>query len=260
MSLPHAGESRRFVDLTIEQRVARVHLNRPERLNAISPQVASQLLDALNEAHHRGARIIVLAGQGRAFSSGHDLKEPDYPAGSPESDQHLRTLQHLTRRLMAPEVVSIAAVHGWALGAGAEIALACDIVVADTTAKIAFPEVQAGLSMTGGGSYLLPRIVGLSRAKKLMLLGETLDAATAHEWGIVADIAEDGKLEPLVTTYIESILAMPQPGLHLAKKSLLASMDATLEQTLENEIDHATHTLGSDELREARHSHWATKQ
>lgn len=257
---PTATENRTFVDVSIEHGVARVRLNRPERLNAISPEVASELLAALDEAHHRGARVIVLGGAGRAFSSGHDLKEPDHPAGSPEANQHLHTLQHLTRRLMAPHVVSIAAIHGYALGAGAEIALACDIVLADQTAKIAFPEVQAGLSMTGGGSYLLPRIVGLSRAKKLMLLGETLDAATAHDWGLVAEVAQEGDLDNLVARHIDAIMAMPHQGLHLAKKSLLASMDATLEETLVNEIDNATHTLDSEELREARHRHWATKQ
>lgn len=260
MSLPHAGESRRFVEITIEQRVARVQLNRPERLNAISPDVASQLLAALDNAHQSGAKLIVLGGEGRAFSSGHDLKEPDHPAGSPESDRHLETLQNITRRLMAPEVVSIAAVHGYALGAGAEIALACDIVVADTTAKIAFPEVSAGLSMTGGGSYLLPRIVGLARAKKLMLLGETLDAHTAQQWGIVADIAAEGELNLLVDKHVEVLMAMPEQGLLLAKKSLLASLGASLEDTLVSEIHNAKHTLDSDELREARNSHWTAKR
>ena len=248
-----------FVDLTVTDGVARVRLNRPERLNAISSGVAADLLQALDAAMSQGAGVIVISGEGRAFSSGHDLKEPDPPAGSPESNLHLEVLQDISRRLMHPGVVSIAAVHGYALGAGAEIALACDIILADATAHIAFPEVAVGLSMTGGGSYLLPRIVGLARAKRLMLLGEPLDAATAHQWGIVTEVVADGQLEGAIDTHVEKIRSMPKRGLELAKMSLMASMDASLEETLVNEISNAKHTLESDELRETRTNRWATK-
>jgi enoyl-CoA hydratase/carnithine racemase len=252
--------TQRFVTLSFDGGVGRITLARPERLNAISPQVAAQLLEALTEAVGQGARILVLRGEGRAFSSGHDLKEPDPPAGSKESDDHLDTLQHITRVLTSPNLVSVCALHGYALGAGAEIAIACDIVIADTSTKMSFPEVQAGLSMTGGGSYLLPRIVGFARAKRLVLLGETLDAKTAFDWGLVSHLVDPEQLDKEVESVIETFRTVSAQGLAIAKTATMAALGGTLDDALAREIDHAKNTLASDELRQARHSHWDDKR
>jgi len=236
--------------------LARITLNRPERLNALSPALAADLLAALDRALTEQARVVVLAGAGRAFCAGHDLKEPDPLPGSPESEAHLHTLQAITERLVTPSVTSIALIHGYVLGAGAELALACDAIIAGDSAHIAFPEVSVGLSVTGGGSYFLPASVGLHRAKQLMMFGDTLDALTAREWGLVTQVVTDDALAEAGQGMVDRVLALPQESLGLAKSALTAALERGLSETMNLEVENARHTLQSPELRAARESYW----
>ena len=216
--------------------VALVHLNRPERLNAVDEALTRGLVAALERALAEDARAVVLAGRGRAFCAGHDLKaEPpvETPLQTRERLEEIQDVTRLVRRFPGPVV---AAVHGYALGAGCEFALACDVVVAAEDAVFGFPEVSVGLSVTGGVSRLLPVLVGWARAKELLLLGERVSGSQAAAMGLVARAAPSGTHEE-----------RPALALSLAKRVLDGGLDSTLEEAMGREVEHAVLTSLSGE-------------
>jgi 2-(1,2-epoxy-1,2-dihydrophenyl)acetyl-CoA isomerase len=249
---PDAPAPGGLVRYTAENGIARLEMNRPERLNAASPELTSDLRDALARAETEDVRVVILSGAGRAFSAGHDLKAAPLAHGSPEEETHLDNLQDITRLLRRADVVSIAAVHGYALGAGFEFALSCDFVVADREAVFRFPEVSVGLSVTGGISFLLPQAVGLPAAKELIMLGEAFDATRAHELGLVARVADTGEHQVAATQLAERILALPRGALTVAKDGLESSMRAGMEAAMQLEIEHASLTGEGAEADRAR--------
>ncbi|MFD2417350.1 enoyl-CoA hydratase/isomerase family protein [Amycolatopsis pigmentata] len=218
------------VEVSGDDSVAHIRLNRPERLNAVNAALVEDLLAALDHVAGSDAAAVVLSGQGRAFCAGHDLKEP-VPTG--DSRARLDRLQEVTRRLRALRQPVVAAVHGYAIGAGAEFALGCDLVVAGEDSVFAFPEATLGLSVTGAASRLLPSLVGPLKAKELLLLGERIDAATAERLGLVNVVAPD----PLDTATAWARKIAGHPGATLAKRALDASTD--IEAALELEVSHA---------------------
>jgi len=224
------------VELGFEDGIARIWLNRPHRLNAVSPVLVEDLLTALDGVAGSDAGAVVLAGRGRAFCAGHDLKEPT-PAG--DSRQRLERLQEVTRRLRTLRQPVVAAVHGYAIGAGAEFALGCDLVLAAEDAVFAFPETGLGLSVTGASSRLLPALVGPLKAKELVLLGERLDARSAQGLGLVNAVVSD--VDATAVEWARKIAA--RPSATLAKRALDAAID--LEAALELEVSHALITEGS---------------
>ena len=161
-------------------------LNRPERLNAITEQLIADLNAALDAAHaDSSVRAVVLTGAGRAFCAGDDLHEYAEQASTREATQaYVEELQQVTRHIMLGRVPVVAAVRGWAVGGGFEWVLDCDLVVVGESAKGFFPEMGLGLFVTGGVTVLLPRIVGLSRARQLLMLGERIDSAQMLDWGV----------------------------------------------------------------------------
>src|ERR1700728_592629 len=181
------------VDYELTDSVARVYLNRPHRLNAVVPELTAGLAAALARAGTDGARVVVLAGRGRAFCSGHDLKEQLPPETVLATRLRVEQIQDVTRAIRRFPGPVIAAVHGYALGAGCEFALGCDLVVAAEDAQFGFPEVSVGLSVTGGISRLLPLLVGPVRAKELVLLGDQFDAAAARDLGLVNRVVPAGE-------------------------------------------------------------------
>jgi 2-(1,2-epoxy-1,2-dihydrophenyl)acetyl-CoA isomerase len=227
--------------------IAFLHLNRPERLNAVTTGLTDRLGAALARAAAEDARVVVLAGRGRAFCAGHDLKEPE-PVETPvQTRRRLEAIQdvtRLTRRFPGPVV---AAVHGYALGAGCEFALACDVVVASEDAQFGFPEVGVGLSVTGGISRLLPMLVGWAKAKELLLLGERVTGAEAAELGMVARAVPPGEHETVALELAQRFVERPPLALSLAKQVLDHGLDATLEEAMVREVDHAVLTSLSGE-------------
>lgn len=163
-----------------------ITLHRPERLNAINAQLITELNAAFVAAHAEPTvRAIVLTGAGRAFCAGDDLHEYAEQASSREATQaYVEQLQQVTRHIMLGRVPVVAAVRGWAVGGGFEWVLDCDLVVVGESAKGFFPEMGLGLFVTGGVTALLPRIVGLSRARQLIMLGERIDSSVMLDWGI----------------------------------------------------------------------------
>ncbi|WP_033295780.1 enoyl-CoA hydratase/isomerase family protein [Amycolatopsis jejuensis] len=234
------------VDLTVEGGIAHIRLNRPERLNAVAPVLVDDFLAALEQVAHTDARVVLLAGNGRAFCAGHDLKEP-----TPEGDSRVRLerLQDVTRRLRALPQPVIAAVHGYAIGAGAEFALGCDLVLAAEDAVFAFPEVSLGLSVTGAASRLLPLLVGPAKAKELLLLGDRFDGRRAHDLGLVNAAVPADELMPLALGWAEKIAHHPPEAATMAKRALDAGID--LGSALELEVSHALITEHSAAVRES---------
>lgn len=227
--------------------VARIHLDRPHRLNAVTTELVEGLLAAFARADADGARAVVLAGRGRAFCSGYDLKEPDGPETTLATRARIERMQDLTRVVRRSPAVVVAAVHGYALGAGAEIALGCDLVVAAEDASLGFPEVGVGLSVTGGISATLPAAVGLARAKELLLLGERLDARTAASWGLVNRVVPVGEHEEAALAWAVAVRDRPALATALAKQVLDRGAESGLEQALATEVDHAVAVKTSNE-------------
>ena len=232
----------RAVLLTVDADVAVISLNRPHRLNAVNHQLVEGLLDALSEVEEGECGAAVLTGQGRAFCAGHDLKEP-----RGDDDGLLRRLEHLqeiTRRIRGLSIPVIAAVHGHAVGAGAEFALGCDLVVAAEGTRFRFPEVGIGLSVTGGLTKLLPLLVGPVKAKELLLLGEVIDAQEALRLGLVNRVVPPGELIDAALEWARRLASQPRLPTALAKRALDNGIDAAFETSLGLEVSHAIITDG----------------
>lgn len=226
------------VEVVYRGDAAFLYLNRPERLNAVVPTLLEELCRALVAAADNAGAVIV-AGNGRAFCSGHDLKEKVDHADTAAHRRDVALAQDVTRLMRSFLGPVVAAVHGYALGAGAEIALAADFVVAARDAMFGFPEVKRGLSVTGGISHLLPRMVGLPRAKELMLLGEWVSGERAVEIGLIHSAVEAEQLKPAVAALVARLIGEPRDAFARAKRTLNAGVEGSLGQALEYEIVEA---------------------
>src|SRR4051794_10961878 len=230
----------RAVVLTVDADVAVISLNRPHRLNAVNDQLVEGLLDALSEVEAGDCGAALLTGRGRAFCAGHDLKEP-----RGDEDGLLRRLEHLqdvTRRIRGLSIPVIAAVHGHAVGAGAEFALGCDLVVAAEGTRFRFPEVGIGLSVTGGLTKLLPLLVGPIKAKEVLLLGEAIDAQEALRLGLVNRVVPPAQLMGAAWEWAQRRASQRRRPTALAKAALDSGIDAAFEASLELEVSHAVIT------------------
>jgi len=227
--------------------VALIHLNRPERLNAVNTALTEGLAAALARAIDEGVRAVVIAGRGRAFCAGHDLKEPEPVEDPVQTRVRLEGIQEITRLVRRFPGPVVAAVHGYALGAGCEFALCCDVVVAAEDAQFGFPEVSVGLSVTGGISRLLPVLVGWARAKELLLLGERVDGTEAARIGLVARVVAAGEHEQVALELAQRMAERPAVSVNLAKQVLDHGLDSTLDEAMAREVDHAIITSMSGE-------------
>jgi enoyl-CoA hydratase/carnithine racemase len=227
-----------------------VTLNRPHRLNAIAPQLLEDLLAALAAAERDdGVRAIVLTGAGRAFCSGDDLKDFGAQAtGEAATRAYIERIQDVTRALLLGAKPVIGAIRGWAAGGGLEWVMNCDFALAAEGTRFFFPEVALGVFVTGGVTELLPRLVGLRRARELIMLGERFDAAAAHDWGIVHKVVADADLMPEALALARRIAALPPGPVRdlrriLARRSgggLDAAMAAETEAAVRGFLDPET--------------------
>ncbi|MBK9436232.1 MAG: enoyl-CoA hydratase/isomerase family protein [Micrococcales bacterium] len=231
--------------------IASVHLDRPHRLNAVVPDLVDGMLAAFEQARTDEVLVVVLAGRGRAFCAGHDLKEPAPVEDEAAARQRLQRIQDVTRAIRSFPGPVIAAVHGYALGAGAEFALGCDLVVAGQNARFGFPEVGVGLSVTGGISALLPRAVGSVRAKELLFLGEHLSADEAHRLGLINRVVPTGTHEQAAHELAQQLVGQPSAALSLAKTLLDHGVDSTEPEALDREVDAAIATMATGEAESA---------
>jgi enoyl-CoA hydratase/carnithine racemase len=180
-----------LLDVRVEGPAAILGFRREEKLNAISTEVEAAIHAALDSLEVRAARTIVVVGSQRAFSAGADLAEPrdESPAGI---DAYYRGEGALYERVARLPQATLAAVSGWCLGGGLELALACDFRIADETATFGFPEAELGILPSSGGAHRLARLVGPAQAKELMLVRPRFDAAEAHALGLVTEVVPEG--------------------------------------------------------------------
>ncbi len=231
-----------------------IQLNRPGRMNAFTVEMHRSLLAALQSIEDDASiRCIVITGAGAAFCAGQDLGEAalvNGPIGS--LGDHLdRFYNPLIRTLRSLQIPVIAAVNGVAAGAGASLALTCDIVVASRSARFIQSFTRIGLVPDSGATWLLPRLVGPQRARAMILLGDPVDAETALQWGLVWALFDDDQLVDAALALAERLAALPRLGLSLAKQALNGAFDATLDRQLDVERDLQTLAGASPDYREA---------
>jgi enoyl-CoA hydratase/carnithine racemase len=216
--------------------VAELLLDRPKAMNAVSTEMARALATACTDlAQDRTARAVVISSTNeRAFCVGADLKERNSLTDAELSRQRPQTRAAYTGVLELP-MPSIAAVHGFALGGGFEIALACDLIVADRTAVVGLPEVSVGVIPGGGGTQLLPRRVGAARAAELIFTGRRVEAAEAYGSGLVDRLVDAGEDRTGALALATRIAANSPIGLRAAKRALRLSHGLDLRAGLEVE-------------------------
>jgi 2-(1,2-epoxy-1,2-dihydrophenyl)acetyl-CoA isomerase len=218
-----------------ESELAVITLNRPQSLNAFVPQMNQELLDALKEGERdKDVRCLMITGAGRAFCAGQDLK-----GRTPEQKGSLgaslrEKYNPMIRQIRQMEKIVIAAVNGVAAGAGCNLALACDLRVASEEAKFIQSFVRVGLAPDSGGSFILPRLVGLSKAMELLLLGDALDAREAQRIGLVARVFSAAEFTGSAKAIGEQVAKAPR-GIGLIKRALNHANLANLESDLEYE-------------------------
>lgn len=215
-----------------------LRLNRPHRLNALSATMVGALLEALDRAPGEGRKAVILTGTGRGFCAGFDLKQAD---NGNELEQ-LESQQRLAATLVGLRVPVIAAINGLAVGAGCEIALACDFVLAATDAELSLPEVRVGTAMGGGSSHLLPRAVGRLRALELVLIGEPISAARAERIGLITSTVDPVRLMPAAHDLARTLSMRPAHAVAAVKAAMQRGMDQTFAQALEVEIEEIKNT------------------
>jgi len=214
-------------------------LNRPDRLNALTAAMGEVLLAALNEAEgDRECRAILLTGAGRGFCAGQDLTEVmPTEDGPPDLKPLLDGYNAVIRKLRSLEMPVVCAVNGVAAGAGANLALACDIVLAARSASFIQAFAKIGLIPDVGGTWFLPRLVGTARARALALLAEPLSAERAEAWGLIWQAVDDDRLMDEAQALTARFAQGPTIGLALAKRALDAAEDNDLASQLDLERD-----------------------
>lgn len=236
------------IEETEADHVALVRIDRPEARNALDEATRTELVDALDEAGQAGARAIVLTGSQRSFAAGADLKEM---ARRSVADQ--RAFISPPRMYEAIEALDqpvIAAINGHALGAGLELALACDVRIAAAGVKLGSPEVGLGIIPGGGATQRLPRLIGLGQALKLVLTGDLVEAERALELGIVEEVVEAGSLEARAVELAGRMARWSPIALAAAKQAVRASWRHHLARGLGEEIDRFAEAFASQDARE----------
>jgi enoyl-CoA hydratase/carnithine racemase len=217
-----------------EDGVCLLRLERPAKLNALSEELTAQFLALVESDAVRTARALVISGSGRAFCAGADLTEFRDP--SPEDTaRYYRGPGQIWEVLPRLPQPSIAAIHGYAIGGGAELALSADLRVADETAVFGFPEVSLGILPSAGGMTRLVRLLGVARAKELILLGERFDARRALELGVVNRVVEPGRAEAQAIDWAGALARQPQLALQTTRSLIDRSDDVPLSASIELE-------------------------
>ncbi len=229
----------------VENRVALITLNRPQVLNAMNKQLWLDLESAFKEARgDDGVRAVILTGAGRAFSTGADLKDSK---GRSLEDyrEYLTLLQEITRMILRFPKPTIAAVNGYALGSGYELALACDLRIAAESAQFGSPEAKVSSSVTGGAMRLLPLLVGPAKAKELLFTSEYIPAREAARIGLVNRVVPDEELMDRARELAEKTLPNSAFSITLIKKGIDMAPEVSLEALMDYEVEACLATVST---------------
>lgn len=228
------------IQYSVTDGVGRLTLNRPERLNSFNGEMHAEVRTALARVAGDGARVLVLAGAGRGFCAGQDLGDRQVAPGGGRADlgeSIERNYKPLILALKSLPMPVIAAVNGVAAGAGASLALACDIVVAARSASFIQAFCRLGLVPDSGATWFLPRLVGNARALGLAMLGERLGAAEAAQWGLIWRCVEDAEFAAAVDRLAAELAAAPTRGIVQTREAILGSWQRSLAEQLDVERD-----------------------
>ncbi|MDH3399888.1 MAG: 2-(1,2-epoxy-1,2-dihydrophenyl)acetyl-CoA isomerase PaaG [Chromatiales bacterium] len=234
--------------------VVRITLNRPDKLNSFNEAMHLELIAAIRAADaDASVRCLILTGAGRGFCAGQDLgaRKAEDPAQKSVIGQSLEKLYNpLVKTLRGLRMPVICAVNGVAAGAGANVALACDIVIAAGSARFIQAFSKIGLIPDAGGTWALPRLVGQARATALAMLAEPVGAEQAEQWGMIWRCVDDQELEDHVWQMAEHLATQPTQAMALIKQAMMASATNTLAQQLDVERDLQAMASESNDFRE----------
>ncbi|MCX7736888.1 MAG: enoyl-CoA hydratase-related protein [Candidatus Kapabacteria bacterium] len=239
-----------FISYSLENNIAKITLNRPEVLNSFNFQMAKELQDALDEVNKNDeVRVVIITGTGKAFSAGQDLSEA-INLNTELSEIVERNYIPIVTKIRNLEKPVIAAVNGVAAGAGANIALCCDFVIASKEAYFIQAFSKIGLVPDSGGTYILPRLIGLARSTSLMMLGNKLSATDAENLGMIFKSTEEEDFDVFVREFSAKLSEMPTKALALTKKLLNTSFENSFEEQLEAEKNAQCLAGNSQDYRE----------
>ena len=243
-----------FDHIEIEQlpgHVMVVRLNRPDQANSFNTRMAEELRDvwAHLDSEPSDVRCIILTGAGRAFCAGADLKERNGMSEGDWEHQH-RIFEAMSYGIMNSPIPTIAAINGAAMGGGLELLLACDFACAVPGSKLGFPESRLGFMPGVGGTQLLPRVVGLPRAREILITGNTFSSDQALDWGIVNHLFEAAELMPKVVELATSIAANAPLSVAAVRKATRGGMDMNIGDALELELQYYYALVDTDDRRE----------
>ncbi len=246
--------SYKFIQFFIEHGVATVRFNRPEKLNSFNVEMLAEFRSALAEvAAAAGVRSVLVTGAGRGFCAGQDLAERvvNGQVAAPNLAESLdKRYNPIIRAMVSLPIPVVCAVNGVAAGAGANIALAGDIVVATRSASFVQAFCRIGLIPDAGGTWQLPRLVGRSRAMALAMLGDKLSAEQAERWGLIWRVYDDENFTAEAISLAQRLAAQPTLALGLIKQAINASATHTLDQQLDLERDLQGKACRSRDYRE----------
>jgi enoyl-CoA hydratase len=233
---------------SVDEGIALVTINRPEALNALNSQVFAELGSIFTELEkNREVRVVILTGAGeKAFAAGADIKE-EQQCSVMEARDFAMLANYTQGKIEAFPRPVIAAVNGFALGGGCEVAMCCDIRIASVNAKFGQPEINLGIIPGGGGTQRLPRLIGLGRAKELIYTGEMIDAQRAYEIGLVNKVVPLEDLINEARTLAAKIARKSLPILMLAKDALSGGAGLDLDKALKFEIECFANCFGTED-------------
>jgi len=252
---PSYSRGKQTILASLDAGILTIRLNRPGSLNALSPQLVDELAETLDTAAaDEDVRVIVLAAAGRAFCAGGDIELDAIPVSQMTPWQYRLNVERFAAPILKIAEIArpvIAAINGAAVGGGWDLALACDIRIAARSARFRDAYVQLGVLAELGGTYFLPRLAGLSRAKIISFTGDFVSAAQAHEFGLVDEVVEDDQLDRAVGEIAAKIARGPAKAIAMTKLAMNRSLNLNLRDSLDYAQTLAPPLLASDDFREA---------
>jgi 2-(1,2-epoxy-1,2-dihydrophenyl)acetyl-CoA isomerase len=237
----------------LQDNIARLTLNRPDKLNSFNEAMHLEVREALKQVKENRARVLLITGAGRGFCAGQDLADRQTRLGEnlvDLGDTIEKYYAPLVRTLRALPLPVVAGVNGVAAGAGVNLALACDLVIATKSASFIQSFAKLGLVPDTGGTFFLPRLVGTARALGLALLGERLSAEQATDWGLIWRCVEDEAFKGTVEELVNTLATAPTKGLAYTKAAINSSIGLLLDKQLDLERDYMRELGQSNDFRE----------